>query len=717
MQWLTHRLDGALPGLAAILALGLLLGCPDASEGDPPGDDDTGDDDASGDDDDATPLGPCSAILNLEIVPLDIWGQDLAWAEVAVFHDGVQQLYLQEMTGPVSIPVDGPGDMRVEFRQADEFLPTAATLTWAGGPLPDSLTLHQPDVVTGARAAHAFEVVLEGDDTCPTATMFLGADHRWFAATANPARPDNDLTLLLNGQDSWAAVHSDLITTVERIHHSVWFWVSDFEMVRPDGHVTSTEAQRNQYAALTLLEEQDVIKRLLVNRFYDGWDWIDYLYTDWDLLDHAETPGDDLEVILHPNTTDVPLVGDYEGEAADFCFRDRVLANPLYAGAPLLDPPCHEARDYEVPAASWHQKFWLFDDRVAYVGGMNTKSVDWDTDQHLVFDPRRMAFDADTDDRQAVEDREELPDYGPRRDYMIRIDGPLVTDVDGLFHSRWEQARLTDAAYSENTTAFDPVPYSGDSPGGLLAQLTATMPEPWAEMSILESHIKAISAAESYIFIEDQYFRAPALNDYLIATLLDRPQVKLIVVSKPVADYDGGAKYTYLSDQLFRDLVPDQYLLLQLKNFDVVAEEGTFWDTRELYIQDIDTHSKLMIVDDRFMSVGSANKNNRAMLYDGELNVAVLDDEWVRAERERLFHNLVGPGLASQVTDDADSNFALLQQTAELNDQLQADWEIWIDELSFDAIIDLADIYRPDGFVYTLEIEDDYWWDVGPDMF
>ena len=717
MQWLTHRLDAALRGFAAVLALGLLLGCPDPSGDDPPGGGDDDDDASGGDDDDATPLGPCSSILNLEIVLLDIWGQDLPWAEVAVYHDGIQQLYLEDMAAPVRIPVDGPGDLRVEVRQADEFLPTAATLTWEGGPLPDSLSLQQPDAVTGARAAHGFEVIHEDDAICPTATLFLGVDHRWFAATAYAARPGNDLTLLLNGQDSWASVHSDLITAEERIHHSVWFWVSDFEMVRPDGHVTSTEAQRDRYAALTVLEEQDVTKRLLVNRFYDGWDWIDYLYTDWDLLDHAETPGDGLEVILHANPTDVPLVGDYEGEAADFCFRDRVLANPLYAGASLLDPPCHETRDYEVPAASWHQKFWLVDDRVAYVGGMNTKSVDWDTDQHLVFDHRRMAFDADRDDRLDVQAREALPDYGPRRDYMIRIDGPLVTDVDDLFHSRWEHARLTDAAYSENTTAFEATPYSGDSPGTLYAQLTATMPEPWAEMSILESMAKAITAAEEYIFIEDQYFRAPALNDYLIATLLDKPQVELIVVTKPVADYDGGAKYTYLSDQLFRDLVPDQYLLLQLKTFDVVLEEGTFWDTRDLYFQDIDTHSKLLIVDDHFMSVGSANKNNRAMLYDGELNVAVLDEEWVRAERTRLFENLVGPDRAAQVSDDPDANFELLAEVAELNDQLQADWEVWIDELSLDAILDLAEIYRPDGFVYTLEIEDDYWWDVGPDMF
>ncbi|MBW2257630.1 MAG: hypothetical protein JRI25_23955, partial [Deltaproteobacteria bacterium] len=414
-----------------------------------------------------------------------------------------------------------------------------------------------------------------------------------------------------------------------------------------------------------------------------------------------------------------PVSGEYQGEAAAICFPDRVVANPAYADLDLLDPPCAErdARDLEVPAASWHQKFWLIDDRVAYVGGMNTKSTDWDSNEHLVFDPRRMDFDADTDERVAVLEREELPDLGPRKDYVIRVAGPCVQDVDDVFFTRWEEARANEAAYSEYVTPFVPQGYGGALTGDSFAQVVATMPEPWAEMSILESMAKAVANAQSYIFIEDQYWRAPVLNDAIIETLLLRPWVKLIVVTKPVSTLDGGAKYTYLTDQLFQDLVPDQYLLLQLKNFDVVAEEGWFWDTRELYVQNLDVHSKITIVDDRYLSIGSANKNNRGFLFEGELNVAVLDDQLARDARERIFRNLVGPALANQISDDADANFQLLQQTAVANDELVADWKIWIETLDIDTVLDLAAIYRPDGFVYPLTVADDYWFDVGPDLF
>jgi len=701
--------------LFALLA-GLGLGCADTSDDDstPGGDDDVSGDDDDDDDDDEP---PCSEVFNLELVPIDIWGFDLPVATMRVLIDGEEHQRWIDHVGSVRVPLQAGGTFRFEIGEADEFIPAAATLTWDGGALPDALSLEQPDEEYSARALHAYEIRKEDGRKCPTASLFLGLDHQWFAATARPARQGNDLTLLLNGENSWASLHQDLLTAEDRIHHSVWYWVSQFEMVRPTDHVWSTQLEREQYAAMTLLEQQPATKRLLVNRFYDGWDWIDTLYTDSRLLSHAQLSGDDFEVMLHSNDTDVPLESEYEGEPADFCFRDRLLANPAYADVPLLDPPCHTFRDLEVPAASWHQKFWLFDDQVAYVGGMNTKSVDWDSHDHLIFDARRMDFYADTEDREAVLYDGELPDYGPRRDYMIRIDGPVVTDVDDVFHTRWEQALLTGAQYAEDASFFDPQPWGGDSDGELFAQLVATMPEPWAEMSILETQLKAVENAQSYIFIEDQYWRAEVMNDTLIGVLLERPWVKLIVVSKEVADYDGGAKYTYITDQLFRDLVPDQYLYLQLKSFDLYLEEGIFWDTVDLYFDPIDTHSKLMIVDDRYMSVGSSNKNNRGLLYDGELNVAVLDDVWVRAERERLFHNLVGDEDAHRVSDDADANFALFQELSESNADLEDAWNDWVDMCDLDTLEEMSQTYQPAGFLYPLQQGDNYWFDIGPDMF
>ena len=629
------------------------------------------------DDDGAGPLASCSQVFNIELQVLDIWGNDLDGAMV-MFRSGAQVIASETaLTGPLLVDYPDPGTFQLDVIQAGEFIPATAELVWDGGSLPGGLTLHQPAAGTGARAVHAFELRQGPDHSCPVATVLLGLDHSWFAATGRPARDGNDLELLMDGEQAWATIHEDLVQAQDRIHHSTWYWESDFELYRPSNHAITTLSQREYNASMNVLEAQtSAHKRLLINRFYEGWDWIDILYAEGDLLDHAESPGDGFDVILQANPTEVPLTEDYEGQPADFCFRDRVLANPSYADLPLLDAPCEDKtpRDLTIPAASFHQKFWLIDDRVAYVGGMNTKGVDWDTSNHLVFESRRMQIDADTEDRQAVQAHEELPDYGPRKDYIIRIDGPCVDDVDDVFNTRWEQAIASGAAYSEYVDTFETTPYSGGEPGSLMAQVVATMPEPWAEMSILETQAKAFANAQSYIYIEDQYFRSPRFNDVLIATLLERPWVKLIVVTKPVTAYDGGAMYTYLADQMFRELVPDQYLMLQLRSFEVVAQEDWGWDTKELHLQDMDVHSKIVLVDDRYLSVGSANKNNRSILYDGELNVSVLDEAFVHDQRVRILGNLLGPELAGQLTDDVDANFQLLQDVAEANEELgQAD--------------------------------------------
>ena len=706
--------------LGAILALLLgLIGCPPDQHIGPTDDTPGGDDDDDDDDDDTTPPPPpCSETFNLEVVPLDIWGGDLDGIELIVHADGLQLAHVQDQIGPLLVPHDEAATFEIDVLDAGEHFTATVELTWGGGALPGDVDLGSPWGEGDARAVHAFELRQEEDRTCPVVQVFLGLDHRWFAATAPPAREGNELELLLNGEDAWAAVYDDLWDAEERIHHSTWYWTSDFEMKRPGDHVHSTEAEREAYTSMSVLDGQPATKRLLVNRFFEIWDWLDILYTDAAMREKAETPGDGFEVILQSNGAEVPVEGEYEGEAADFCFADRVLDNPLYTDVALLDPPCiGPARDLDIPAASWHQKFWVIDDQVAYVAGMNSRAVDWDTPEHLVFDPRRMDFDASTGAREEVDAREALPDNGPRRDYMIRVEGPSVQDVSTMFFERWEAARAAGAEYAENSTAFGLEPYDGPADGDLEAQVVFTNPEPWSEMSLSETMAKAFRAAESYIFIENQYFRSPILNDALIETLLAKPWVKLMVITWPIEGYEGGAKYTYLSDQLFRDLVPDQYQLLQVKAFDVFLEEGYLWDDRYLYVEQIDLHSKLAIVDDRYLTVGSANHCNRSMLYDGETNVSVLDDLWVRDERQRLFENLVGPDRASGVSDDPDANFELFRQVAEDNQAIVDDWEVWIDDLSFDELEDLEHVYRPDGFLYPLETDPDYWWDIGPDLF
>jgi phosphatidylserine/phosphatidylglycerophosphate/cardiolipin synthase-like enzyme len=148
-----------------------------------------------------------------------------------------------------------------------------------------------------------------------------------------------------------------------------------------------------------------------------------------------------------------------------------------------------------------------------------------------------------------------------------------------------------------------------------------------------------------------------------------------------------------------------------------VLEEGWFFDGLALYFEPIDTHSKLRLVDDMYLSVGSCNFNNRGYLYEGELNVEVLDQGFATDARREIFSNLVGPDWAHEVSDDAVANLELLATVAASN-QAHRDW--WLenlDSVDADTMEHALDAHTPSGFVYPLEFSSEYWWDVGPDLF
>jgi phosphatidylserine/phosphatidylglycerophosphate/cardiolipin synthase-like enzyme len=121
-------------------------------------------------------------------------------------------------------------------------------------------------------------------------------------------------------------------------------------------------------------------------------------------------------------------------------------------------------------------------------------------------------------------------------------------------------------------------------------------------------------------------------------------------------------------------------------------------DETESRFVDVYNHSKMLIVDDVFMSVGSANKNNRGMIYEAEMNVAVVDFDWVSGERRRILSNLL-PGIS--VSDDPDVWWQQLRQARDWNDSVYARWE----DDGFDISLDGAPLpadHRPVGFVYSL---------------
>jgi phosphatidylserine/phosphatidylglycerophosphate/cardiolipin synthase-like enzyme len=700
-----------------VLSLALLAAC-DPTETTKPG---PGDD--TGDPGETLPrVEVCSGTANLELVPLDIWGRDLDGASFAFDHQPAVLDDPQAGPGVLLIPLGGvPASLQIILGAA-EHRDAALTIDFDGGASAAAFALGEPS--GGARVAVSWGERWVGGQRCPIYSVYLGLDHEWFAPSG-PAPSLNHAVVLGDPESFWDAVVDDLQDAQERVSWSTWWWESDFELSRPEGvHQDMSQAEREANTVMALFEAlPGVERRILVNRFWDeNSDYNEYLNTDARLRSYAEGRGDDFELVLQGNPVDVPVEGQWQGEPADFDFARRVSANERYAERPLQvdGAPQPTPFDLTLQVASWHQKAVVVDGQVAYVTGINTKGTDWDSAENLVFEPRRMAFDASNAERQAVADGEALPDFEPRRDFGVRLAGPAVRDVEAILQSRWQQAIAQGALYADRATAFTLDDAPAEVPaadGGVPVQVVSTMPEPWNEQSIFETHAKAIAQATDYILIEDQYFRAPMINELIVARMLEEPELVLIVATLDVSTWDGGAKFTWLSDATFRTLFPERYLLLQLRAADLYTEEGYLWDDVHFYLEDVYTHSKLRIIDDRYLSVGSCNMNNRGYLYEGELNVALLDEALAVETRRSVLAQWVGVENESRLSDDMAANLELLREISDDNAAKAAWWEDAVWDLEADEAEARWPSYHPEGLVHPLEIDADYEWDVGPDLF
>jgi phosphatidylserine/phosphatidylglycerophosphate/cardiolipin synthase-like enzyme len=612
----------------------------------------------------------------------------------------------EQPDGPFSITYSAP-----------DYLPTTVTGRIVDGRFQDVQ-------VTGtARAAQSWDdrLLPGATEACRVNTLYVGLDHAWYAASApRPPRAGNELDLYLSGEEMFGQVHTDLSAAKESLHLATWWWESDFELARPGEHWLLTEAERFPQTILAMMQAQTWMdSKVMVSRFCDDdcFGWADWITIDGPLVDAAETVGDTIEVALQGNPTEVPLFGSYEPEPVLWWLNARLAEQPEFGGRTFLDLPEPNEERFDAPIASYHQKMMTLDGRVAFVSGMNVKGTDWDTTAHEVFDPRRMNFESDVEDRAAVLALEETSDLSPRKDYGLRVEGPLVADVDAVLSQRWSQAISAGEPYTELNTPWTPPPPANESFSGVEAQFQVTLPIPSPERSILESLRKALSQAQEFVYIEDQYWRVPLLNEVLLETLEARPQVKLVVVTSPISTLDPSAWWTALSDEAFRERVPDQYVTFTTKSFDWAPYEGWFSDGIDTFLVQHSLHSKLVIVDDRYLSVGSANKNNRGLLYEGEANVAVLDETWVREQRVALLTNLLGPEFAPSMTDDFDQTFALLKEAAAANDAAVRWWEANADDLDAESALASESVTWPSGFLFPLELPTTSVVRPGPDAF
>jgi phosphatidylserine/phosphatidylglycerophosphate/cardiolipin synthase-like enzyme len=255
----------------------------------------------------------------------------------------------------------------------------------------------------------------------------------------------------------------------------------------------------------------------------------------------------------------------------------------------------------ERPLHTHHQKVVIVDDEIAFVGGMDL--TEWPTDR----------FDLPT---------HPLREQEGWHDVTAELRGPVVADVAEYFALRWQ------ATTGERLEPGAPPAKLGTH----AVQFAITNPEkmypalPRGSFRILEAYVRALRSAERLIYLENQFLWSVEIVDVLREKLLHPPTPEFrMVMVLPIRPANGG-DYSRGQLELLDQADRDRRLLTTT----LFAREGG--RSRPVYV-----HAKLGIVDDRWLTVGSANLNDHSLFNDTEANVVLRSPDLIRATRERLW--------------------------------------------------------------------------------
>ncbi|KUF82805.1 Actin-depolymerizing factor 10 [Phytophthora nicotianae] len=310
--------------------------------------------------------------------------------------------------------------------------------------------------------------------------------------------------------------------------------------------------------------------------------------------------------------------------------RDDINAIPV---SPTGEKPLFIFDDRtRVVTSSHHQKNLIIaantstgvdEHPVAFVGGVDITSDRWDTIYHNESALREATGVSGS--------------YKGWLDGHVRIHGPAAKDVAANFLARWNsdykptQSLAHDLLDFENPSYSDlpPLNYASSKTSSSLGrqnvQIVRTFScqykhynefAPRGENSLFQARIKALKNAKNFIYIEDQYFiLVPELLNALLE-VMPTIQRLIVVVQRPV----GESKATGYDKYLFDMIAPIQKLYPNKLQIYSTKKELS------LYI-----HSKVVIIDDVYLSVGSANWNRRSMTSDSELAANIIDSETVNS--------------------------------------------------------------------------------------
>lgn len=216
-----------------------------------------------------------------------------------------------------------------------------------------------------------------------------------------------------------------------------------------------------------------------------------------------------------------------------------------------------------------HRKIVVVDGKVAYMGGMNV------ADYYI-------------NGTEVV---------GKWRDMHMRVEGPAVSELQQIFLDMWKV--VTKENLMQEPAYFpEPVSVRDSVEMAIVDRYPGRTPE-----LIRHAYVSSINAAEHKIQLINPYFVPTHSIKKALKKAIDRGiEVEIMISSKSDIPFTPDASLYFA------------YKLVK-RGAKVYLYNGGFH------------HSKIMMVDDSFCTLGSANLNSRSLRYDYEVNAFMFNEE------------------------------------------------------------------------------------------
>jgi phosphatidylserine/phosphatidylglycerophosphate/cardiolipin synthase-like enzyme len=301
-----------------------------------------------------------------------------------------------------------------------------------------------------------------------------------------------------------------------------------------------------------------------------------------------------------------------------------------------------------------HAKLLIVDEREAFVLGSPFVNGYWDDDRHRPVDARRP-----------------MRELGgrPLHDLSVRVSGGVVSALADVFLELWDEVAEKPAGVPRTAGRMRAASDATDA-----IRAISTVPrrvltaQPEGRTEILSAMERGIWRARSLLYVEHQYLSSRAIVRALVAALARSPELEVVVVlnqNPDVTAYRGWQNARLAESELRSHPRVGFFALWSAESIgDTVALNQVF------------VHSKVIIADDVWATVGSANVDGVSLHSYG--------NDFESKLGQRVFRHVRNFDVNLELSDAGDAISGAVRELRRL---------LWSEHLGED--VELAS--RPDG--------------------